>query len=633
MSNYTDLISRLNKKTGPINLSEIIELLEKQTLPAGALGPGSVEQSVAEALAARVTIAAVEVIDARVDVLEAGQAGLAIGYATRAAMDADLAHADGVLALVTNDPTTAYNQMYRKSGESGSGSWVPAVDRVALVEADLAELAPAAALQQNTREGDLFAMLDSAGRVLQLFRADGTLHAKFALTAGAGLVKTGDAVAGYSLAVDAANLVPGQGGLIGQTVVEGDVFAIIDTNGRVLLRVRKDGVVLGRFQVDSSELAAARGSRGTLGDRLSQGLTPYGIVDSPIWGEWHLRETRQRLRLRALGEAGVLTIAAIGDSWTHGTSRWCGPLATVLASQFGDAGPGWVGLSWYPGNTALVNGNARTSVVGYTPDAAGWSTAYATATGPDICSITSSTVGAKQTVTGPADCSAVVLHYLGGSDTVRYRWDGGAWSTLDLSAGSGPLTAALTGLPATAWTLEIEIVSGSSTLFGLDVRRSTSGVRFHKLGATGSRAEQWATVNAAAWQTGLAALAPNLVVIMHGTNDQGSSRTPSAYRTDIDTIITRVRAAAPAADILLVAPCENQRANSVAMADYADQLQELAVLRSCAFLDLQPFFGLLPVDYAAGSARPWFNADTIHPEPASGGRAIVDAIHRLLTTR
>ena len=41
MSNYTDLIARLNKKTGPINLSEIVELLEEQTLPADALGPGS----------------------------------------------------------------------------------------------------------------------------------------------------------------------------------------------------------------------------------------------------------------------------------------------------------------------------------------------------------------------------------------------------------------------------------------------------------------------------------------------------------------------------------------------------------------------------------------------------------------
>lgn len=50
MSNYTDLISRLNKKTGPINLSEIVELLEEQTLPADALGPGTVERVVTEKL-------------------------------------------------------------------------------------------------------------------------------------------------------------------------------------------------------------------------------------------------------------------------------------------------------------------------------------------------------------------------------------------------------------------------------------------------------------------------------------------------------------------------------------------------------------------------------------------------------
>ena len=50
MSNYTDLISRLNKKTGPINLSEIVELLEEQTLPADALGSGSVERGVAAEL-------------------------------------------------------------------------------------------------------------------------------------------------------------------------------------------------------------------------------------------------------------------------------------------------------------------------------------------------------------------------------------------------------------------------------------------------------------------------------------------------------------------------------------------------------------------------------------------------------
>lgn len=56
MSNYSDLLARLQKKTGPINLSEIVELLEEQTLPENALGPGSVVRSVAGKLGETVSV-------------------------------------------------------------------------------------------------------------------------------------------------------------------------------------------------------------------------------------------------------------------------------------------------------------------------------------------------------------------------------------------------------------------------------------------------------------------------------------------------------------------------------------------------------------------------------------------------
>jgi hypothetical protein len=114
---------------------------------------------------------------------------------------------------------------------------------------------------------------------------------------------------------------------------------------------------------------------------------------------------------------------------------------------------------------------------------------------------------------------------------------------------------------------------------------------------------------------------------MHGTNDQGSSRTPEQFRADIVTIINRVRAARPTCDILLIAPCENQRVNSVAMADYAAQMLDIAVQSSnIAFLNLQSYFGTEPLEYSSTSARPWFNVDGIHPEPEFGGYAMTDAI-------
>lgn len=73
--------------------------------------------------------------------LQQGQASAIIAYATKADLDADLAHPEGTPGLVTNDTTTANNGFYRKTGASGSGSWVQSsYDRVALVEGDVSTL-------------------------------------------------------------------------------------------------------------------------------------------------------------------------------------------------------------------------------------------------------------------------------------------------------------------------------------------------------------------------------------------------------------------------------------------------------------------------------------------------------------
>lgn len=48
---------------------------------------------------------------------------VSVAKATKALLDADLAHADGVVALVYADATAANNDIYVKSGASGSGSW------------------------------------------------------------------------------------------------------------------------------------------------------------------------------------------------------------------------------------------------------------------------------------------------------------------------------------------------------------------------------------------------------------------------------------------------------------------------------------------------------------------------------
>lgn len=56
--------------------------------------------------------------------LESTLGQLGLGYATRALLNADLAHAAHTLALVYADMTPANNGVYEKFGGSGTGSWV-----------------------------------------------------------------------------------------------------------------------------------------------------------------------------------------------------------------------------------------------------------------------------------------------------------------------------------------------------------------------------------------------------------------------------------------------------------------------------------------------------------------------------
>lgn len=55
--------------------------------------------------------------------LESLLAQLGLGYATKALLDADLAHEANTLAMVYADSTAANNGIYQKSGVSGAGSW------------------------------------------------------------------------------------------------------------------------------------------------------------------------------------------------------------------------------------------------------------------------------------------------------------------------------------------------------------------------------------------------------------------------------------------------------------------------------------------------------------------------------
>jgi hypothetical protein len=356
------------------------------------------------------------------------------------------------------------------------------------------------------------------------------------------------------------------------------------------------------------------------------------VLGRYTYGEWSLRETHQRLLTLALGGDTQLVVASIGDSWTHYAARWCGPAAQLLKGTYGDAGAGWTGFGFGGPGGLYANGNVGYPACAPTfPNAADWSYAgYNATASPDLASLTSSIPGARiSVINGPAGCSAVDLYALGTADgIIRYRWSGGAWAELSV-AGTGVLVSSLSGVPAGSWTLDLEVVSGTVTLLGADVQKTSKGVRWHKIAGTGSAGSQWAGVDATTWKSGLARLDPRLVTVLLGTNDQ-ARYDAATFKIHVQELITRIRAAVPSADVLLIAPAENLADRQWPMSDYADVLYDLAVANDCAFIDLQYVFGASPEDYAFDSSRPWFSPDGIHPDPLTGGRAITDAVLRLL---
>jgi hypothetical protein len=364
--------------------------------------------------------------------------------------------------------------------------------------------------------------------------------------------------------------------------------------------------------------------------------TNYGALGQYAFNEQCLRWTRMILQKIRQGDASTqFDILVIGDSWSQNRFRWTNPLWNLLQAEFGNAGAGWIGFSYPTGNPPLQNGAVTGSApLTYTGS---FTPTYQGTLSPDLGEITSNTPSDRIDVPFSAGQTSAKLFYIGTADgNVRYRWNGGVWNHLNLISGVGTLQVATLTAPAIMDNLfEVEVVSGTCTLCGLVLQNAANGIRIHKVASTGSRAAQWAAVTPASWNTGIASIAPKLVILMLGTNDQVFGRTAAQFSADIQTIITNIKTALGtlAVDILIAMPCENQLGNAILMSDYAAACEPVAINSQAGFVNLQYVFGNHPADYAFGSERSWFLADATHPDHLTGGRAITDALYRTLITR
>lgn len=438
----------------------------------------------------------------------------------------------------------------------------------------------------------------------------------------------------------------------GVAAPRGDVYSFTTPPTATMMRVSTWSADVTRFQVQEGDTATDYEAPGFVARTEIDGMPitwpTSDVVTNEVrpsyYGLERLRETRQRLRSLKYGKTGKtarLVAGMVGDSWTHNTGRYALKVATSLwrkyhaSSAFVVDGPIGRGFCSFGGiGSSLPNGdvvwNNRAVIQAGTADVS----AYGTGNGPDACQavLSTGTIIRYQGNETFSKGTTFTLFAEGGAGVIRHSWDGGVtWQeNTDLSALPVGLQAILlAGKPESGkgqfW---IEAVSGPVTLYGVNEELpDVEGVLVHKLGATGTRVQQWASIDATHWKAGIASLGLNLLGITHGTNDQTSGRSKAQYKADILTLIDRAREANPYVDILLVAPAENQRTNNpIAMSVYADALYEIARdERNVAYLDLQQWFGENPADYSANSGRPWFASDLIHPDPDMGGYVIADA--------
>lgn len=184
--------------------------------------------------------------------IDAAQESGMLGFATLAALNADLAHADGTVAIVTNDPTPANNIVYRKSGASGAGSWVAQAAGAwasAAVVADLqAEVDVLASyINELAPEDPAFAVIDGEGKSALDVDQEG-------LTRLSGL--KADVLGTLLKLYTAAGAAVGNLDIL--EALPGYVLAMEDDAGKVPFGIKDDGtLVCGRMEVDTLQVGGA----------------------------------------------------------------------------------------------------------------------------------------------------------------------------------------------------------------------------------------------------------------------------------------------------------------------------------------------------------------------------------------
>jgi len=292
-------------------------------------------------------------------------------------------------------------------------------------------------------------------------------------------------------------------------------------------------------------------------------------------------------------------INLMGDSWTMGVGRYVTFLKRYTDANYGTMGDGY--LSFYCDPAAMPNGSIGSST---TTKTGTWTQVGGTF-GANLTYSHSTDIATPGKLTLTGMMSAVKLHYLKISGGGSFTWQLGALGATTTistdSATTGTMSYLnLTSLPVTAIdTLIFKVtVAGSAgvNICGANITLGTTGIKINNLGVSGIGTSYYNSLSFSVFKSIFKQLTPHLNIIMLGVNDLNGGATPAVYRTNLDTLINRIKLTNPKSDIVLMSPAD---IGASGMGNYIPILKSLAIKYKCGFINNYSLFG----SYSDGNTR------------------------------
>lgn len=330
-----------------------------------------------------------------------------------------------------------------------------------------------------------------------------------------------------------------------------------------------------------------------------------------------------------LSVAGSKTcdIVVHGDSISEGyyasvvTNRWAAKLVAALQLLYNPksikGGEGYV--KWLQGGTA-ANGNGvaaltqRLTFAGFTPALNGF--------GLGVAGFSMTSTGHSTTLTffgdrfiwvytqgsGAGGAKIMIDGVQSNLDTNNSTLAGGRqWLSPQLTRGNHTVVISPQNFGATA---NIAVFFEGIMVLDGD---AAAGVRYWDDAHFGYTTSTGSAVN---FQSGFDLIAPDLVIVALGTNDMVGANTAAAMKTNLQTTITQIRAAAPNAAIALMFPYKFAGSGADSYTQPVRRaVQMIAISNGCAFFDQ---WQLMPTPPGTVTDT-W--ADGVHP--GDGGHATI----------